>query len=132
MVHPGSEASGASRRRPRSAFELTLTDRELAELDAAVAESGAWTRSLLVSEAIHAGLLSNDLELTRQRRLRRVPVRVASSMLVEIRQLASSHGLTQQAVLRHLLFRFIANAPWNLPDEGRSEKTRQTQEVQVQ
>ena len=132
MVHRRSRASGASGRSSRSTFQLLLTDRELAELDRAVAESGAWTRSLLVAEAIHAGLLTQNLTLKRERRRRRVPVRVPAKMLDGLRRLASSHDLTQQAILRHYLFRYIANKAWYLPDENASEAAGQLEEVAVQ
>jgi len=132
MVHRRSRASGASGRSSRSTFQLLLTDRELAELDRAVAESGAWTRSLLVAEAVHAGLLTQNLTLTRDRRRRRVLVRVPAKMLDDLRHLAFSHDLTQQAILRHFLFQYIANKAWNPPEEDAAEPARQLEEVAVQ
>ena len=116
----------------RCRIRLFLTEQELAELDRAVAESGAWTRSLLVAEAVHAGLLTQNLTLKRERRRRRVPVRVPAKMLDGLRRLASSHDLTQQAILRHYLFRYIANKAWYLPDENAAEAAGQLEEVEVQ
>lgn len=86
---------------------------------------------MLVAEAVHAGLLTPSLSLTRERRCRRVNVRVPAKMADDIRRLASAYNLTQQEVLRHFLSRYLANELWNLPEGSGSEMTGPSEKVLV-
>jgi len=56
----------------RVKLRLLLTDTETELLDRAVEESGAWSRSLLITEAIRAGVANPKRELEDGRRKNRI------------------------------------------------------------
>lgn len=108
-----------NRRRGRSRLRLFLTESETAELDRAVRESGALFRSLIIAEAIQAGLAGHaDLVLIPQRRCRRVDVWMPKETEKRVRQVAAQHKTSQQELLRHLLFEYIRNGPWKANETG--------------
>jgi len=63
----------------------------------------AWTTSLVVAEAIHAGLVNSNFPFRQERKLRIVDVRVPKELIEDIRRLAKLHTLTRQSLLRQLL-----------------------------
>ena len=100
--------------RHRSRLRILLTREEINLLDSAVAERYAVTRNLLVYTAIHEGLTTFKPETIRKpNRRREVPIWVPRDMKNKIRELAKTHSITQQTILRHLLFQYITQAPWN-------------------
>ena len=121
MVNKRSRAGRARKHRKRSRLRLILTDHELEELDRAVAESGALFRSLLIAAAIYTGLAKSDFALTQQKRCRQVAVWVPKRLAGEVKQVATTHSLTQQTLLRHFLFSYLACAPWKTAQETSTE-----------
>jgi hypothetical protein len=100
--------------RSRVRLRILLTEEEINLLDSAVAESYAVTRNLLVYSAIHEGLTTFNPEIIQKpSRRREVPIWVPKGMKVKIRELAKTHSITQQTILRHLLLQYITRAPWN-------------------
>ena len=96
----------------RTKLRLLLTPTELEELDAAVRETGT-TRSLLILEAIQAGLADPNLKTTQEKRDKRTDTWVPSPIKDKLRQLATIMNVTQQYLTRHLLLAYLASAPWN-------------------
>jgi len=113
--------------RHRSKVRLYLTDAEVEELDRAVAESSAWSRSLLIAEAIKAGLNNPYLRLAPERRGRRVDARVPSRLRDNMKQLAKTQEVRQQSLLRRFLFHYISNGPWKIVDETEAANPKQTE-----
>jgi isocitrate dehydrogenase kinase/phosphatase len=114
-----------NRRRRRSRLRLILTQSETAELDRAVADSGAIFRSLIIAEAIHAGLSRlGEFTVTPERRCRRVDIWMPRGTEDQIKRAAQAYRTTQQKLLRHYLFEYIANAPWKTieAENGRTEE----------
>jgi hypothetical protein len=98
----------------RSRLRILLTEEEINRLDPAVAESYAVTRNLLVCSAIHEGLKTFKPEtIQKPSRHREVRIWVPKDMKNKIRELAETNSITQQTILRHLLFQYITRAPWN-------------------
>jgi len=98
----------------RSRLRILLTEEEINRLDSAVAESYAVTRKLLVYTAIHQGLTTFKPEtIQKPNRRREVPIWVPKDMKNKIRELAKTNSITQQSIMRHLLFQYITRAPWN-------------------
>jgi len=90
-----------------------LTEEEIEQLDCAVMESGALTRSLLVFEALKASLANSEIAtLQRRSKRREVPIWITAELKSQVKDLARSHSVTQ-SLLRHLLFRYLSQAPWN-------------------
>lgn len=127
----GKKNQKANPRKPRlrSRVRLLLTDTEIKELDRAVAESGAWSRSLVVAEAIQAGLSNFDSRLAQERRSRRVDVRLPTRLIDNLKRLATTHTLTQQNLLRHFLFRYLATGPWMSNEATRTENESRAKDV---
>lgn len=113
MVNRRSRAGRAQKYRRRSKVRLLLTEKEAAELDRTVAESGALSRSLVIAGAIHTGLSNADFTITQERRSRRVDVWVSRKLMTILRRAAITQAVTQQRLLRHFLFNYLADAPWN-------------------
>jgi hypothetical protein len=89
-----------------------------------VEASGAWSRGLLVVEAVRAGLASPQPKLDNGRRLRRIDALVPRSLVVSLKKFAAEQGVSQQHLLRLWLFQYIAAAPWE-----RTENEMQTVEA---
>jgi hypothetical protein len=91
---------------------IFLTDSEADELERAALESGACSRSLVITEAVKTGLLAPKLKLSQERRHRKIGAWIPRPTAVELKQLAHEHNLTRTRLLRHFLFQYLANAPW--------------------
>jgi hypothetical protein len=113
----------------RSRLRLLLTENELAEVDHAVAESAAWSRSLVIAEALHVGLLNPRLTFTQSKRCRIVEIRVPKKLVNDLQALARARTLTQQSLLRQLLFHYLANPPWKLTDVTSAEVNTSSEEA---
>ncbi len=119
----GNKPKPRERRRVR--LYLLLTDSETDELDRATAESGAGSRSLLLTEALKAGVLSPNLNVSQQRRCRRIDAWIPHATARDFKLLAANHSVTQAHLLRHLLRQYLASAPW----KGNYEREQQTEEA---
>ena len=114
--------SNRSKAERRLRLFLLLTDSEADELERAARESGACSRSLVVTEAVKTGLLNAEPKLRQEGRSRRVDVWIPRRVAVEFKQLAQKQGLTQARLLRHFLFQYLANAPWKSPETNRGKE----------
>ncbi len=102
-----------SRRSRRSRLRLILSESETVKLDRAVADSGAMFRSLIIAEAINAGLSKHgNLTLTGEKRSRRVDVWLPKGIGELVKQAAQAHSTTQQNLLRHFLLEYVENGGW--------------------
>jgi hypothetical protein len=79
---------------------------ELAKLHSAVTEAGA-NKSFLVMEAIQRGLLDSDPRDISSRRSCRIDAWVPTEFKEQIKQLAEAHAVTQQSLLRYLIFKHL-------------------------
>jgi hypothetical protein len=112
-------------------LRLLLTQNELDHVDEAVTESGAQNRSLLVLEAIQAnitGIMPGPVEGAR---CCRIDVRVPGEMRIKVKEVAALLGLTQQNLLRHLLFRYLTQAPWRTADSVSDDTWQKTEVASV-
>ncbi len=109
---------------PCSKLRLLLTETEAEQLDKATAESGAWSRTLLIGEALRAGMAAPNRTPSRGRRSVIVDTWLPTGLVVGLRMLAATHHLPQQHLLRLFLFQYLAAAPWERdPNENeRSEE----------
>jgi predicted DNA-binding protein len=97
----------------RCRLRILLTEEEIARLDAAVAESYAMNRSLLVFEAIQAGIKKSMINtLPSASKRREVAIWVTRELKQQVKHLAENHSVTQQRLLRHFLFQYLTNPPW--------------------
>jgi len=111
------ERDGEARRKLR----LLLTPSELAKLDTAVQDT--WTtRSLIILEALQAGLAEPELKINQEKRDRRVDAWTTNSIKERVRLLAAQLHVTQQHLIRTLLLAYLASAPWN-PKPHRNQGT---------
>jgi hypothetical protein len=92
---------------------------ELTRLHSAVTEAGA-NKSLLVVEAIQRGLPDFDPRNIQTGRSCRIDAWVPTEFKERIKQLAEVHAVTQQSLLRYLLFKHLKAASWKQtePQEG--------------
>jgi hypothetical protein len=70
------------------------------------------SRSLIILEAIRAGLQNTNLALVQERRSFRINARVPTEFKDRVKRLAGINGFTQQRLLRHFLFQYLTSAPW--------------------
>ncbi len=103
----------------RGKLRVLLTECEVERVDHAVAASGAWSRGLLIVEALRAGLANPELKLDNGRRLRRIDALVPRKLVANLKNAAALNNVTQQHLLRHFLFQYLAAAPWERRDTGR-------------
>jgi len=89
-----------------SKIHLRLTEEEILELDEATAQSGALHRSLFVTTALPNDLPNFDVSRIPKKRKSGIYVRIPVEKKRLIQQVAETHNLTQQAVVRY----FIAQA----------------------
>ncbi len=117
------KSSGADARRQRrcSKLRVLLSECEVERVEHAVAASGAWSRGLLIAEAVRAGLANPELKLEGGRRLRRVDALVPRKLGLRLKEAAAANNVTQQRLLRHFLCQYLAAAPWERADR-RSEE----------
>lgn len=85
-----------------------------------MAASSAWSRGLLIAEAVRAGLANPELRIQNNRRLRMVDALVPSKLASRLKEVAAANNVTQQHLLRIFLFRYLTAAPWE-----RAEKQRE-------
>lgn len=124
----GSKKRPGSRSRRRLRISVRLTDFEASELELAALESGALSRNLVVTEAIKIGLLNPNLNLDREKRSKRIRLRIPRDTVDELKELASEHNLTLSFLLRHFLFQYLANAPWHISEpNGTASESRVTE-----
>ncbi len=124
-MNKGQEERGCGNRPQRRVrLYLLLTDSEADELERAAAESGAGSRNLLLTEALKAGVLSPNLNVSQQRRCRRIDAWIPHATARDFKLLAANHSVTQAHLLRHLLRQYLASAPWN----GNCEREQKTEE----
>jgi hypothetical protein len=98
---------------------VLLSDCEVASVERAVEASGAWSRGLLIVEAVRAGLANPELKVHGNRRLRRVDALVPRRLVVRVKEVAAANNVTQQYLLRHFLFQYLTAAPWEQAEERR-------------
>jgi hypothetical protein len=114
--------------RPRSKLRLLLTESETEQLNASAAESGA-SRSLLISEAMHAGLANSNQRFTQVKRSVIVDAWLPTGVIRALKRLAITHHLSQQHLLRLFLFQYLTTAPWEQHPAGRKcEKKEASQQ----
>jgi len=114
VVAMNQKGSGADARAASGhvKLRLLLTCAEAEWLERAVEVSGAWSRGLLIAEAMRAGLSNPPLKIQWHRRLRRIDTRVPRSLARSLKEFAAVHRVPQQLLLRRFLFRYLAAAPW--------------------
>lgn len=83
-------------------------------------ESGAWSRGLLMAEAVPAGLANPELKIQNNRRLRKVDALVPSKLALRLIEVVAANNVTQQCLLRTCLFQYLTAAPGE-----RSEKQQE-------
>jgi len=108
----------------RVKIRLLLTESELETLDRAVSESGALNRSLIIFEALQAGLQAPTPKIQWKKRNRRVDAWASGEIKRRIAQLANDVGVTQQTLLRHYLTTYLSQlGRKNTPSTKRTEQT---------
>lgn len=108
---------------PRSKLRLLLTETEAEQLGDSVAESGACSRTLLIAEALRAGLANPNQALMRGKRSVIVDAWVPTVLLAQLKQSAATHHLPQQHLYRLFLFQYLAQAPWNRDQTKNKSRT---------
>jgi hypothetical protein len=88
----------------------TIHRAELGEVDSAVADSGALSRRLFISEAIHAVLQHFDKTKVEGKRNRRIDASISTESREAVEQLDETLELTQQSVLRSYILRHVRAA----------------------
>ena len=113
-----------SRDEERVKIRLLLTESELETLDRAVSESGASNRSLIIFEALQAGLQVPTPKIKWKKRNRRVDAWTSGEIKRRIAQLANEIGVTQQTLLRYFLATYISQlGRKSTPSTKRTEQT---------
>lgn len=103
------QATGGSR-----TLVIALSDEELAELRRAAGEANLPNISLLVFQAIQAGLEGEETQGVQRKRTRSVNIHVSKEFKEKIRMRARICRVTQQALLRGLVFQYLRSKPWRL------------------
>jgi len=101
-------------------LRVFLSGFEVEWLEGAVEVSGAWSRGLLIAEAVRAGLANPELKIQNNRRLRRIDALVPRKLALRLKETATANNVTQQHLLRIFLFQYLTAAPWE-----RAEKQRE-------
>jgi hypothetical protein len=96
----------------RCRVRLLLTEEEAMKLAEAVRVSGAPSRSLLILESLQAGLDTGNLTGLQRRRNRPIPFWLPKEIMKETRNMAGRLKVSQQNLMRHFLFTYLASAPW--------------------
>jgi hypothetical protein len=97
----------------RSKLRILLTEAEVEQLDSSAAQSGAGSRTLLIAEAMRAGLANPNQTPRRERRSVIVDAWVPTTLLARLKEFANAHRLPQQHLFRLFLTQYLAQAPWN-------------------
>ncbi|MGA8855654.1 MAG: hypothetical protein WB643_00655 [Candidatus Bathyarchaeia archaeon] len=98
-----------------------LSQEEYGELRRAVGEANVPNMSLLVFQAIQAGLESDETHGVQRKRTRTVNLHVSREFMEKIRLRARMSQVTQQALLRGLLFQYIRSKPWQRTQAEKTE-----------
>jgi hypothetical protein len=96
----------------RARQRILLTEGEVTRIDFAVEDSGALSRGLFISEAIHAGLEVFDVANVEGKRNRRIDAWTPRESVETVKRLAETYDLTQQSILRYLILRYAQEARW--------------------
>jgi hypothetical protein len=86
--------------------------------------SGAPSRSLIILESLEAGLKAKQLTGLPRRRNRLIYFWLPSDVATKTRDTTGKFHVSQQALMRHCLFTYIASAPWKLNSRSKKPKTR--------
>jgi hypothetical protein len=86
---------------------VLLTEEERLRLAEAVNQFHI-PRSFLILEAIQAGLKNPDTTTIPGRRNRRLTFRLPSDTIKAVKQTAKEKGVSQQSLIRHLLFTYLS------------------------
>jgi hypothetical protein len=109
------QRSGVASRRT---LVVALTDEEFAELQRALSEADMPNMSLLVYQAIQTGLEKPEPRWVQRKRSRTVNIHVSKILWEKIRLKAQLSRVTQQALLRSLIFDYIRNKRWMSGETG--------------
>jgi len=90
-----------------SKIHLRLTEEEILELNEATAQNGALHRSLFVTNAIPNDLLDCDVSKIPKKRTSGIYVRIPVEKKRMIEQIAATHNLTEQAVVRYYIAKAV-------------------------
>jgi len=82
-----------------------------------VAASGAWSRGLLIAEAVRAGLANSELKIQNNWRLQSVDALVPSKLAPRPKEVAAANNVNQQRLLRIFLFQYLTAAPWKAAEK---------------
>jgi hypothetical protein len=109
----------------RSKLRLLLTESETERLNATSVQSGA-SRSLLISEAMRAGLANPNQTFSHVRRSVIVDAWLPTRVVAALKRLAITYHLSQQHLLRLFLFQYLTAAPWEQhPADGEKQVSQQ-------
>jgi hypothetical protein len=111
---------------PCSKLRLFLTETEAEQLDDSTLLSGASSRGFLIAEALRAGLANPNQKLSNEKRGVRVDAWLPAGLVARVKELAATHHLPQQHLLRLFLLQYLAAAPWEQPQaESMKEALRE-------
>jgi hypothetical protein len=117
VMEPRNE-SGRWEVETRKRSLLLLTEEEASRLADALKDSHV-PASILILEAIQAGLQTLDLTTMPGRRTRTLYFRIPTEIRERVKQLATQRHVSQQSLTRHFLFTYISHPPWKKPDPPR-------------
>jgi hypothetical protein len=112
---------------------ILLTEEEASQLADAVNQFHV-PRSFLILEAIQAGLRSLDTATIPGRRSRPLSFRLPDEIAVRVKQVSREHDVSQQNLIRHLLFTYLkqrtaeTRTPRNPPKKHRLWNSTQRRE----
>ena len=98
-----------------------LSQEEYGELRRAVDEANLPNMSLFVFQAIREGLGREEARGVQRKRTRRVDLHVSKDFSEKVRLRARLFNVTQQALLRALLFEYIRSKPWRTAQAEKME-----------
>jgi hypothetical protein len=101
---------------------LLLTEEEASQLADAVNQFHV-PRSLLILEAIQAGLRSLGTTTIPGRRSKPLSFRLPDEIAVRVKQVAQEHHVSQQNLIRHLLFNYLTQLAAETPNTTETRPT---------
>jgi hypothetical protein len=101
---------------------VRLSEDEYTELRKAVSEASVPNVSLLVFQAIQTGLEGDETHRLQRKRTRIIYIHVSREFMEKIRNRAASNHVSQQALVRGLLFHYIRNRGWELVEAEPSKQ----------
>jgi hypothetical protein len=117
----GSAERSVGRSRPK--LKIQLSEDEYAELHRAAVEAEFPNMALLVFQAIQAGLESDQTRGIQRKRTRILSIHVSKEFTEKVRLRARMSRVTQQALLRGLLFHYIRNKRWQTVEADATNQT---------